>query len=58
MKEKRSFLRSDGFQSFLAAIVCIILGLFIGFLVLLAINPSGAGKGIVDVIKNLSLIHI
>ena len=52
MNEKRSFLRSDGFQSFLAAIVCIIVGLFIGFLVLLAINPSGAAKGIGDIMKN------
>ena len=52
MKQKRSILGNDGVQSFLAAIVCIILGLFIGYLVLLAINPGGASKGIVAIIKN------
>ena len=38
MNEKRNFFRSDGFQSFIAAVICIVLGLFIGFLVLLAIK--------------------
>ncbi len=52
MKEKKSFLERPAVQSILAAIVCIILGLLIGFLVLLAINPSGAGTGILAIIKN------
>ena len=52
MEKKRSLLQNDGFQSFLAAIVCIVVGFLIGYLVLLAIEPSGAGKGVVAIIKN------
>ena len=50
--ERKSILKNDAFQSVLAAIVCIVIGLFIGYLVLLAINPSGAGAGIVAIIRN------
>ena len=32
--------------------MCIVLGLFIGYLVLLIINPTGAGDAILTVIKN------
>ena len=39
-------------QSLLAALACVILGLLIGYVVLLFINPSGAGEAIVTVIKN------
>ena len=52
MSGKKSFLERPGVQSVLAALLCIILGLLIGFLVLLAINPSGAGAGIMAIIKN------
>ena len=45
-------LRNQGVQAFLASIVCIILGLFIGYIVLLFINPQGAGESILNVIKN------
>ena len=36
----------------LAALLCIVLGLFLGYLVLLLINPAGAGEAILTVIKN------
>lgn len=52
MKEKKSILKSDGFQSVIAALLCIVVGLFIGFIVLLFINPSEAGEGILAIIKN------
>ena len=52
MREKKSFLANNAVQSILAAILCIIFGLFIGFLVLLAINPGGAWNGIVTITKN------
>ena len=52
MKEKKSFLMIPLVQSVLAALLCIVLGLLIGYLVLLAINPAGAGEGIVAIIKN------
>ena len=42
-KEKRSILNNDGIQSFIASIICIILGLLLGYIVLLFINPEGAG---------------
>jgi len=52
VKEKKSIFRSDGFQSLLASLICIVLGLLIGFIVLLFINPSGAAGAIGAVIKN------
>ena len=42
-QEKSSLLRNKGFQSLLASLLCIVLGLLIGYIVLLIINPAGAG---------------
>lgn len=50
--KKKNFLKSDGFQSLLASIICILLGMFIGFIVLLFINPKGAFGAIIAVAKN------
>ena len=33
-KEKRSLLKNDGVQSFIASIICILLGLLVGYVVL------------------------
>ena len=52
MKEKRSLLRNGGFQTFSTSILCIILGMFVGYLALLIIEPSGAWGAIVAVMKN------
>lgn len=49
---KRNLLKNDGVQSLLASLVCVVLGLFFGYVVLLAINPAGAGEAILTVIKN------
>lgn len=49
---KRNLLKNDGVQSLLASLVCVVLGLFLGYVVLLAINPAGAGEAILTVIKN------
>ena len=35
-----------------AAVICVILGLFVGYLVLLAIDPAGAGEAILTIVKN------
>ena len=43
-QEKSSLLRNKGFQSLLASLLCIVLGLLIGYIVLLIINPAGAGE--------------
>ena len=48
----KKVLKNPGVQAFLASIVCILLGLLIGYIVLLFINPEGAGQSIMDVIKN------
>ena len=49
---KKNILKSSGVQSLLASLVCVILGLLIGYIVLLFINPDGAGEAITDVMKN------
>lgn len=52
MKTKSSFLKNNAVQSLLCSLICVILGVFIGYIVLLFINPNGAGKAILAVIKN------
>lgn len=45
-------LRNESVQALVSALLCILLGLLIGFIVLLFINPSGAGESILNIIKN------
>ena len=52
MDKRNKLLRNNTVQSLIASIVCIIVGLFIGYIVLLIINPSGAWGAITAVIKN------
>lgn len=52
MKEKKSFLQNRSVQSILAALICIFLGVLIGFIVLLIINPTHAVDGITSILKN------
>ena len=49
---KKNLLKNNGVQTLLASLMCVILGLLIGFIVLLFINPNGAGEAILAVIKN------
>ena len=49
---KKSFWKNAEVQSLLASLICIVLGLLIGYIVLLFINPAGAGEAILAVIKN------
>ncbi len=51
-KEKTSLIRSDGFQTLLASLVCILGGLIVGYIVLLLIEPSGALEAILAVMKS------
>ena len=51
-QEKSSLLRNKGFQSLLASLLCIVLGLLIGYIVLLIINPAGAGEAIRTIVEN------
>ena len=52
MKQKSSLIRNNGFQTFVTSILCIILGLIVGFLALLIINAEGAWTAITAVMKN------
>ena len=49
---KKNLLKRDGVQSLIASLLCVVLGLLIGYIVLLIINPAGAGEAISTVIKN------
>ena len=49
---KKNLLKNGGVQSLIASLVCIVLGMLIGYIVLLFIEPSGAGEAIMTVIKN------
>ena len=51
-KQKEPLLRKPGVQTLLASLICILLGLLVGYIALLIINPAGATKAILDVIKN------
>lgn len=48
----KKVLRNESVQAFTAALLCILMGLLIGYVVLLLINPSGAGESILNIIKN------
>ena len=48
----RRVMKNAAVQAFLASILCILLGLLIGYIVLLFINPEGAGESILNIIKN------
>ena len=50
--EKKSFIENPGVQSVLASLICILIGLVIGYIVLLLINPAGAGRALVSILKN------
>lgn len=50
--EKTSLIRSDGFQTLLASLVCILGGILAGYIALLIIEPSGALEAIIAVLKS------
>ena len=52
MKQKTPLLRKNGVQTLISSLLCIILGLFVGYLALLIIEPSGAWGAILGVLKN------
>ena len=50
--QKTSLIRSDGFQTFLASLICILGGILVGYIALLIIEPSGASEAIIAVLKS------
>lgn len=51
-QEKTSLIHHDGFQTLLASLACILGGLLVGYIALLIIEPSGASKAIVDIMRS------
>ncbi len=51
-KQYKSIWKNKMFQSLAASLLSIAIGLLVGFLALLIINPSGAWQGITTIIKN------
>ncbi len=51
-KEKTPLMRRSGFQTLLASLACILIGLLIGYIALLIINPAGANEAISTILKN------
>ncbi len=49
---KKNLLKNSAVQSLIASLLCIVLGLLLGYVVLLFINPTGAWDAIMAVIKN------
>lgn len=50
--KKDGLLTRPAVQSILASLLCIVFGLFLGYIALLIIHPDGAGKAIVTILKN------
>lgn len=50
--KKEPFLKKAWVQSLLASLFCVVVGLLIGYIVLLFINPAGAWDAITTVMKN------
>ena len=48
----KKILRSEALQTLASSLICIILGIAIGYIALLIVNPSGAGEAIMEVLKN------
>ena len=49
---KKNIWKNNGIQSLLASLACVVLGMLLGYIVLLFINPDGAGEAVSTIIKN------
>ncbi len=50
--KKNSLLRNSGVQSLIASLLCILVGLLVGYIALLIINAEGAWDAICAIVKN------
>jgi len=50
--KNNNLLRNSGVQSMLASLMCILVGLLVGYIALLIINAEGAWEAITTIIKN------
>lgn len=51
-KIKNSVLSSESFKSVFAAIICAVIGILVGYIILLIINAENATKAITTILKN------
>ena len=49
---KKNIWKNNGIQSLLASLACVVLGMLLGYIVLLFINPDGAGEAVATIMKN------
>ena len=49
---KKNIWKNNGIQSLLASLACVVLGMLLGYIVLLFINPDGAGEAVATIIKH------
>lgn len=52
MKNRKSFFKLPAVQALLVSLFCILLGLVVGFIVLLIIKPANAWEAITTILKN------
>lgn len=57
MDKKTSFFKKPAVQTLLASLIGILVGLLIGYIVLLMINPEGAGEAIRTILMNFLTRH-
>lgn len=50
--KKNNLLKNNGLQSLLASLMCILVGLLVGYIALLIINAEGAWEAITNIVKN------
>lgn len=48
----KKILKNEAVQSFITSVICILIGMLVGYIVLLLIEPSGAAESIIAVAKN------
>lgn len=47
----KDFLKSEAFKNILASLVCVVLGLLIGFIVIIIVNAQNSPKAIMAILK-------
>lgn len=44
------FIKKDGFKSFISSVICVVLGLLLGFLVILIVNAKHSGEAMTNIL--------
>ena len=54
MNKKESVFKKAGFRTILASVFCAVLGILVGYIVLICINPAHATEAIMAILKNFA----